>query len=207
MMSKPIIIIGKGSHSKVIKDIIETTNQYHVAGYLDNAIDEYYTDNDIFYDNLANMKQYKDLYSFIIAIGSNHIRQKLFHKLEVKIDQYATLIHPTAVVSPSAKIGYGTVVMPNAVINADSIIGKHVIINTGAIVEHDNQIGDYVHISPNATLAGGVKVGEASHIAINAAVIPLIEIGERCIVGAGATVINNVKTESTVIGTPAKIKE
>ncbi|MEL3711031.1 acetyltransferase [Staphylococcus borealis] len=206
-MSKPIIIIGKGGHSKVIKDIIETTQQYYIVGYLDNAINEYYTEENIFYDSLDNIKQYKDDYLFIIAIGNNHVRKKLFNQLEIKIEQYATLIHPTAIVSPSARIGNGTVVMPNAVVNADSIVGKHAIVNTGAIIEHDNQIGDYVHISPNATLAGGVKVGDASHIAINAAVIPLVEIGKRCVVGAGATVINNVKSESTVVGTPAKIKE
>lgn len=47
-MSKPLILIGKGGHSKVIKDIIESEQQYHIAGYLDNAIDEYYTENDIF---------------------------------------------------------------------------------------------------------------------------------------------------------------
>lgn len=206
-MSKPLILIGKGGHSKVIKDIIEAEQQYHIAGYLDNAIDEYYTDNDIFFDNLDAIEHYKKKYFFVIAIGNNQVRNKLFHELDIPLKQYATLIHPSAIISPSAQIGRGTVVMPNAVINADATIGKHVIINTGSIIEHDNQIGDYVHVSPNAALAGGVKVGNESHIALNSAVLPLVEIGEKCIVGAGATVIKNVKSESTVIGTPAKIKE
>ncbi|PNZ70016.1 acetyltransferase [Staphylococcus croceilyticus] len=206
-MSKPLILIGKGGHSKVIKDIIEAEQQYHIAGYLDNAIDEYYTDNDIFFDNLDAIEHYNKEYFFVIAIGNNQVRNKLFHELDIPLKQYATLIHPSAIISPSAQIGRGTVVMPNAVINADTTIGKHVIINTGSIIEHDNQIGDYVHVSPNAALAGGVKVGNESHIAINSAVLPLVEIGEKCIVGAGATVIKNVKSESTVIGTPAKIKE
>ncbi|MCI2946942.1 acetyltransferase EpsM [Staphylococcus caledonicus] len=206
-MSQPIILIGKGGHSKVIRDIIEASQQYHVAGYLDNAIDEYYIENGIFYDNLEAVNNYKHDYFFIIAIGNNHVRNKLFNELDIKLEKYATLIHPSAIISPSAKINYGTVVMPNAVINAETIVGMHAIINTGAIVEHDNQIGDYVHISPNAALAGGVRVGDESHVAINAAVLPLVEIGNKCIVGAGATVIKNVKSESTVIGTPAKIKE
>ena len=149
----------------------------------------------------------KDECFFVIAIGNNYVRQKLFNSLDIPVNQYATLVHPSAIVSSSAKIECGTVVMPHAVINADTTIGKHVIINTGAIIEHDNNIADYVHVSPNATLAGGVTVGEASHIAINAGVLPLVEIGSHCIVGAGATVINHVKSESTVVGTPAKTKE
>ncbi|PTK29409.1 acetyltransferase [Staphylococcus hominis] len=206
-MSQPIILIGKGGHSKVIKDIIEAGKQYYVAGYLDHAINEYYMDKEVFYDNLDNIEQYKDEYFFVIAIGNNYVRQKLFNSLDIPVNQYATLVHPSAIVSSSAKVECGTVVMPYAVINADTTIGKHVIINTGAIIEHDNNIADYVHVSPNATLAGGVTVGEASHIAINAGALPLVEIGSHCIVGAGATVINHVKSESTVIGTPAKTKE
>lgn len=206
-MSHPIVLIGKGGHSKVIKDIIEADKRYYVAGYLDHAINEYYMDEDKFYDNLDNIEKYKDECFFVIAIGNNYVRQKLFNSLDIPVNQYATLVHPSAIVSSSAKIECGTVVMPHAVINADTTIGKHVIINTGAIIEHDNNIADYVHVSPNATLAGGVTVGEASHIAINAGVLPLVEIGSHCIVGAGATVINHVKSESTVIGTPAKTKE
>ncbi|MGX0915690.1 acetyltransferase [Staphylococcus hominis] len=206
-MTQPIVLIGKGGHSKVIKDIIEEDKQYYVAGYLDHAINEYYMDKEVFYDNLDNIEKYKDKCFFVIAIGNNYVRQKLFKSLDIPVNQYAILVHPSAIVSSSAKVGYGTVVMPYAVINADTTIGKHVIINTGAIIEHDNNIADYVHVSPNATLAGGVTVGEASHIAINAGVLPLVEVGNNCIVGAGATVINHVKSESTVIGTPAKIKE
>ncbi|MEQ2754306.1 acetyltransferase [Staphylococcus hominis] len=206
-MTQPIVLIGKGGHSKVIKDIIEEDKQYYVAGYLDHAINEYYMDKEVFYDNLDNIKKYKDKCFFVIAIGNNYVRQKLFNSLDIPVNQYVTLVHPSAIVSSSAKIECGTVVMPHAVINADTTIGKHVIINTGAIIEHDNNIADYVHVSPNATLAGGVTVGEASHIAINASVLPLVEIGSHCIVGAGATVINRVKSESTVIGTPAKTKE
>ena len=46
----------KGGHSKVIKDIIEEDKQYYVAGYLDHAINEYYMDKEVFYDNLDNIE-------------------------------------------------------------------------------------------------------------------------------------------------------
>lgn len=206
-MSIPVLLIGMGGHSKVVRDIIEGSTTYHLAGYLDDAISHYYEDNGLLYDNLMNISRYKEHYYFVLAIGSNTVREKIFNENNIPIEQFPVCTHPSSTISPSAKIGCGTVVMPNAVINAESEIGIHTIINTGAIVEHDNQIGNYVHISPNAVLAGGVKVGDLSHVALNATVLPLVEIGSQCVVGAGATVIKNVKSESTVIGTPAKYKE
>ncbi|MEJ7518930.1 acetyltransferase [Staphylococcus saprophyticus] len=204
---KYIILIGNGGHSKVIKDIIDASPNYVIAGYLDNKFSSYEENGKYFYDNLDNMQLYKEDYYFCLAIGNNFIRNKLFEEMQLDKNQFPTLIHPTSSISPSAQIDFGTVVMPNAVINADTKIGKHVIINSGAVIEHDNIIDDYVHISPNATLAGNVVIGECSHIAIGASVLPQIKIGRNCIVGAGATVINEINDKQIVVGTPAKPKE
>lgn len=204
---KYIILIGNGGHSKVIKDIIDASPNYVIAGYLDNKFSSYEENGNYFYDNLDNIQLYKEDYYFCLAIGNNLIRNKLFEELKLDKNQFPTLIHPTSSISPSAQIDFGTVVMPNAVINADTKVGKHVIINSGAVIEHDNIIDDYVHISPNATLAGNVVIGECSHIAIGASILPQIKIGRNCIVGAGATVINEVYDKQIVVGTPAKPKE
>lgn len=206
-MMKKIILIGKGGHSKVIKDIIFKQQRYQLVGYLDNKVDSYYESEGLFYDNLTNYHKYANEHYFNIAIGNNFVREKIFKELDIEIERFPTLIHPTASISTSATIERGTVVMPNVTINADTKIGHHVIVNSGAVVEHDNMISDYVHISPNATLAGGVMVDLKSHVAIGATVLPQITIGENCIIGAGATVISDVKTNTTVIGTPAKPKE
>lgn len=204
---KHIILIGNGGHSKVIKDIIDASPDYSVAGFLDNKISSYEEKGNYFYDNLDNIKLYKEDYYFCLAIGNNYIRNKIFEEMKFDKNQFPTLMHPTSSISPSAQIGFGTVVMPNTVINADTRIGSHVIINSGAVIEHDNIIEDYVHISPNATLAGSVEIGARSHIAIGASVLPQIKIGSDCIIGAGATVVNNIHDKQIVIGTPAKPKE
>lgn len=136
---------------------------------------------------------------FIIGIGSFAAREK-FSALNLK---WHTAIHPSAVVSDSAKIGEGTVVMPNAVVNARTVIGRHCIVNSGAIVEHDNAVEDYAHIAVGAKLGGTVRVGKGAWIGIGAVVKNNVNVCGGCIVGAGAVVVKDIDEEGTYIGVPA----
>lgn len=201
-----IILIGAGGHSKAMQDIISVHPNYKLYAVIDEVFDQttiregIIQANTSFLDGL-DVKNYK----FCIAIGDNLVRKKLFDHFKIPIRQYITLIHPSAVISSTASVGYGTVVLPHAVINANAKIGNHGIINTNAIVEHDNRIADYVHISPSATLAGTVKVGQGAHIGSNATVIPMKKIGKWATVGAGTVVINDIDDHATAVGVPAKV--
>ncbi|UWG96988.1 acetyltransferase [Dehalobacter sp. DCM] len=204
-----LILIGAGGHSKVIKDIADAGNSYHVHAVLDDFREDTTIVNDVIYANTSFMETLdwtqSDGYHFCIAIGNNAARKKIVERLSIPLEHYAVLIHPSAVVSLSARIGFGTVVMPQAVINADAILGNHCIVNTGAVVEHDNRLGDYVHISPNASLSGTVSVGEGTHIGSGAVIIPGKKVGNWSTVGAGAVVTKDVADAKTVVGVPAKV--
>ncbi len=199
-MSKKIVIIGASGHGKVIADIALKTG-YEVVGFLD--------DNETVEENCGfpvlgktkDIVKYKDQCKFVIAIGNNSIREKVAEQYNV---QWATLIHPTAVLGINVQVGEGTVVMANAVINPCASIGKHCIINTGAIVEHDNDLEDYVHISPNATLAGTVCIGRKTHIGVGACVKNNITIAGNVVVGAGAAVVKDITDAGVYVGVPAR---
>ena len=202
-MSKSVVIIGSGGHSKVIADIIEKSNDI-VYGFLDDNCEVKPYKKYKYLGKVENCLKFQeenqDLY-FIIAIGNNYTRQKIGSKYNLN---YYTAIHPNSNISTSSIIGKGTVVMAGTCINSDVKIGKHCIINTGTVIEHDNIIEDYVHISPNSTLCGTVKIGKLSHIGASSTIINNLEITERCIIGAGAVVTKNILEEGTYVGIPAK---
>lgn len=203
-----VAIIGQGGHSKVIQDIILSNNEYEIAGYLDDRYEDITIIDNIYCGPISaayEMINYFNQIKFVIAIGDNKVRKLIVEKLRLSNGCYATLVHKTAVVSPSAKIGNGTVVMPNVVINADSQIGNHAIINTSSVVEHDNIIGDFVHISPRATLTGSVIIEEGVHIGAAATMIPSVKVSGWSIIGAGSVVINDISPECTAVGIPAKV--
>lgn len=203
-----IVIVGDGGHSKVVQDIISADRNHKVVGYLDDRYETCVKQGPIRYGPISlgeeMLSNDRDL-KFVIAIGNNQIRKYITKRLNLSLEFYATFVHPSAIVSPSAKLGYGTVIMANGVINAEASVGNHVILNSGAIIEHDNEIGDFVHVSPNATLAGAVKVGEGTHIGASATVIPNVTIGNWSTIGAGTTVIHDVPSDCTAVGVPARI--
>ncbi|RLL42762.1 acetyltransferase [Oceanobacillus piezotolerans] len=203
-----IIIIGDGGHSKVIQEMVFVSGKYEVIAVLDDKYHDGFQTRGIIHAPVSFLvKLLQEDIKLVIAIGDNLIRRKIVQQLALPKEAYAPLIHPTAIISPTSKVGYGTVVMPNVVVNANSEIGSHCIINTGAIVEHDNRIGDYTHLSPNVTLTGNVSTGEGVHIGSSATIIPSKHLGSWSIIGAGSTVIEHIPAYTKAVGSPTRIIE
>ena len=189
-MSESIVLIGGSGHARVIIDCVRASGG-EVFGILDDGLA---AGTEVLgvrvLGKTADFEQYID-HPFLIAIGNNAIRKRIAEKLSVR---WASVVHPTSVVSPHAVIGEGTVLMPRAVVNAGATVGCPCIINTGAIVEHS---------SPNAALGGTVSVGAGTHIGIGACVRNNISICGSCTVGAGAAVVKNITEPGTYVGVPA----
>ena len=116
----------------------------------------------------------------------------------------ATIIHPSATVSPSAEIGAGTFIGPRAVVNARARIGAGVIVNTGAIVEHDAQVGAFTHLAPGAIALGNATIGDAVLLGANSTVLPTIRVGDRAMIGAGSVVTHEIHQDVRAFGNPAR---
>lgn len=138
---------------------------------------------------------------FILGIGDLTMRSDLLDRLECR---FASIIHPSAWISPTAAIGVGVFVGPRAVVHTDATIGDHAIINSAAVVEHDCIVGVNSHIAPNATLGGDVHIGEHTLVGIGSTVLPGVRIGDRCTVGAGSAVIVDLPSGCVGIGVPAR---
>jgi len=138
--------------------------------------------------------------------GDNGPRRRLFDSAVACGLEPMTVIHPSSIHSPWAKIGMGCQLLPGSIVNAGADIGTNVIINSGSIIEHDCLIGDHVHVASGAVLASTVRVGAGAHIGCGATVRQTISIGEGAVVGAGAVVVKDVPPHITVVGVPAQPK-
>ena len=193
-------LFGASGHGKVIKDILNA-NGIKVEAFADD------NPNVNECGGRPVMHDATGLSPMIVSIGVNRIRKMIVERLKANNPdiKFATAIHPSAVISPSAKIGEGTVVMAGAVINADAVIGNHCIVNTGATVDHDCKIGDYCHIAPGVNISGANHVGEGTWVGVGSCVIQCLNIGKNCMIGAGSVVVKDIPDNVTAFGCPAKV--
>ena len=196
MNRKKLIIIGASGHGKVVSDIA-LLNGYNDIIFLDD--DETIKECCGFPVVGKTTEAKKIDGDKFVAIGNAKIRERLQKEIEM-----VTLIHPSAVLGRSVKIGKGTVIMAGVVINSETRVGDGCIVNTSASIDHDCEIGDYVHIAVGAHICGTVNIGRRTWIGAGAIVSNNLNISENVMVGAGAVVVKNIIESGTYVGVPAK---
>jgi acetyltransferase EpsM len=204
-----IAIIGEGRHSEVIQEMILDNENDKIVGYLDDHYVYIAFKDDKFFGPVSTSDKIIKFYSnlkFVVTIENNALRKLTVQTSCLRDKDYVSIIHKTAVISPSAVIGNGTVIMANATINANAKIGNHCIIHSGAVIERDCELSDFVHISPNVTLTDKVKISEGVHIGAGATVMPNTTIEEWGVISADATEIDTIPKASIAVGVPAKVK-
>jgi len=112
----------------------------------------------------------------------------------------ATVVHPSAFISPTARLASGVFIGPSAIVHARARVGPHAIINSGAIVEHDCTIGENTHLAPGSVIGGTVTIGSDTLLGLGCRVLPGLFIGKHCTIGAGAVVLASVPDGTTVVG-------
>lgn len=207
---KKLLIWGAGDQGTVTLDCALAMKTYSKIDFLDfkekksREISGYF----IYREKEEALEKILNAYDeVIVATGDNNLWETKILKLISMKASLATIIHPTAVISPSAKVSQGCTILANAVINVNASIGIGCIINTASIVEHDCKIEDFVNISPKVSMAGHTKIGTKAFLGIGSTIIDKIEVGKESIVGAGAVVIRNVPERAIVAGVPAEIKK
>lgn len=121
--------------------------------------------------------------------------------------RFSQLIHPSACVSPYARIGQGVFIGALSVIGAGAVLKDHVFVNRGVTVGHDTVLHEYVRLNPGSNVAGHVEILDGAMIGLGANVIDEIVIGRRAVVAAGAVVIRDVSERTMVAGVPAVVKK
>lgn len=209
------VVIGAGGNARVVIDIIMETHHYandsKILVYDDSSNEvgkEFYRGSiraGKIAELLASLPDYQRRpVIYVNTIGNPVVRRGICQLFPEEII-WKNIIHPTAQISPTAKLGHGNIIYPGAVINAAAEIGNFNLINTYADVEHDCIVGNYNSISPRVVLCGGVKMGSGNMIGAGAVVIPLVKIGDDNVVGAGAAIIRQVDVHQTVVGVPGHV--
>jgi sugar O-acyltransferase (sialic acid O-acetyltransferase NeuD family) len=140
----------------------------------------------------------------VLAIGIPRVRREVAERLEARGANFLTLIHPTALVAPTAQIRTGTIICPYAIVSDNVRLGRFVLVNYHASLGHDAKAGDFAVLSPYATLGGGARIENDVFLALHAAVAPAVTVGRASAVAAGSVALRDTPDQSLVLGVPGK---
>ena len=151
---KRLVILGSGGYGRTVYDVAEQ------LGYSITVLDD--SDNVHPLDSFSHY--ISDDTQFIPAFGNNEFRLEWLERIEKAGGKPATLVHPSAYISPRAHVSEGCVVLPGAVINTGTRIGKGCIINLGVTVDHDVIIEDGVHLCIRCIIKGENRISRCEKI-------------------------------------------
>ena len=199
-MPKRFLIVGAGGFAKEVADMLVALG-HEVAGF--------YTEPSATVAHpVGAATVIQDLSAAacdaaVIAIGDTATRQRFYERLKGDFD-LPGLVHPSAVVSPSARLREGALIMPNVVVSADAEIGTCAAVNVGCYVAHDCSVGAYSHLAAGTRMGGGSGVGTGVFCGTSTVLLPEIRIGDWSVTGAGAVVTKDVPDRTLVAGVPAR---
>ena len=213
--SRPCIVWGATGQAKVVYDILVCEgaevihlfdNNPSVVSPLPGVPVSYGPDGLLaFINNLGDQKLTPADIDCIAAIGGGNgeARETMTKFMESHGFRPRSLIHKTAIVSPTAVIGRNIQLLAGSIVGAFASVGDYSIINSGANVDHDCAIGKNCHLAPRAALAGEITVEDNVFVGINATILPGLHVGTGATVGAGAVVTKDVPAGVVVAGNPA----
>jgi len=215
LIAAPLIVLGGGEHARVVIEAARTQgDRWAVQGYVAPEATEIGDDVPWLGNDAALAARLDDLARsdrpwLVLGFGGGETAAGLAARSATTARfgpdaRWATVVHATAWISPTATLRDGAVVLAQAVVNAGAHVGRHAIVNSGAIVEHDVRVGDGSHVAPGAAIGGGTHIGENAFIGLGARVRDHLEIGAGAVAGMGAVVVESIAAGATVVGVPAR---
>jgi sugar O-acyltransferase (sialic acid O-acetyltransferase NeuD family) len=139
-----------------------------------------------------------------VVIGTGGDRRALAALLTEHGWARQTVVHPTAHVPASVKLGAGAFVGPCAVLGAAVVVGTDVSVARGVLVGHHTTLGPGATLNPGANVAGNVAIGAGAALGVGCVVRDHVSVGARAVVAAGAVVVADVPEDVQVRGVPAR---
>ncbi|MEU2711510.1 acetyltransferase [Streptomyces sp. NPDC007205] len=203
-----LLIVGAGGFARETAQAVRDAGDAELLGHLDDNSALHGTEVDGV-PVLGGCDLVHDLPGARVVIcvgnpGDYAARARLVRRLALPPDRYATVIHPTAAVSSTSRVGPGSVLLAHCVLTAAVRLGAHVAVMPQAVLTHDDVVEDYVTLASGVRLGGGVRLARGAYLGSGALVREGTEVGAWSLVGMGSSVLGDVPPGEVWAGNPAR---
>lgn len=172
MPKATLLILGAGGYGLAVAEAAQLSGQWQEIIFADDRwpktqqVGEYQI-----VSNIANVQQFtSNNIQAIVAVGNNHLREKWQNLLGDLGIRMTSVIHPQAIVSPTAQIGQGVTVMAGCVISTKTVINDGVILNIGTLLDHDVIIKAFAHLSVGVKVSSGKIIAPYSFLEVGSCI-------------------------------------
>ncbi len=205
---KELYIVGAGTYGEVMYELAEACG-YHIVAFYDE--DDSKIDTTVMgvkvvgkFSQLTDA-EIKDK-NFVVAIGNNKIRCDIMTDINARGGITPTLIHPSAQISKSAKIGNGVYIQMGAVIWTKVELGDFVIISPNTVIAHHTKVGKACMISTLCAVGASLEIGDYTFFGFGSiAITGMHRVGKNVYLGAGTTVTKDTCDNVLMVGSPARV--
>lgn len=210
MTRERLLIFGAGAQARLALNTARCMDRFDLVGLID-----VYENPSIWGTEVAGTRVLGGLKLFeeqpvkrdtlvCVAIGDQGLKRDLVDMLQDRGLRFATLVHPTACLATSVKLGVGCIINAGVVIEPDARVGDHVVIRAGCVISHDVVLEARVSLSPSVTLAGRSRVETGATLYTGVIMAPSTVVGANAVVGAGSLVLKDIPPDTLAYGSPAK---
>lgn len=204
---KELIILGAGGTAFDLIDIAHAMNEvnptWNILGYLDDNI---HLNGQIVYGYpvlgpIPDSINYPDAF-FASSIGDAYrpeLRMIVRNKVPFSNEHFASLIHPTAIISKSATVAPGAVIYGNVTLSGMVKVGHDVFLCGNTFLGHECEIGNHCVLSVGNFLASDIHIGNCSYLGVGVMIRHQITVGHNSLIGMGTKVVKDVPPYTKLI--------
>lgn len=200
-------IYGTGGTAREVFDIMHLceNNGYEKIIFIDDKKNDTSFLNCELYDFHNLIKKYSNnQIKIVVAVGEPEIKKILYNKVHEANYNFATVIHPTAEISPSAKLGKSVVIKKGGIVSCDAILGDAVGLEPYVVVGHDTKVGSFTQLSAFVNIGGFAEIGSVVYVGLSTCVKDRTKIGNNTIVSMASAVIRDLPEDVIAVGNPAR---
>jgi sugar O-acyltransferase (sialic acid O-acetyltransferase NeuD family) len=217
-MSKKIIVIGGEGNGGVIVSCIEDNirrfgdDEYEVKGWLNDykAVGDDINGYPVLgnTDDSRNFLDEDDVCFMwaIHVIGRGPMRERIFHKMNIPRERFATVVHRSSFVAHNVILEPGAFVMANTYIGPATTIGHCSLVMANCVIGHNDCIGPFNHVSAGSIVSSYIKTGKFVDICLGAKVIEKVTMGDYSVAGAASLVLKDIPEKEVHVGSPATFR-
>ncbi|MGW7528389.1 acetyltransferase [Streptomyces sp. NPDC054783] len=203
-----LLIVGAGGFARETAQAVRDAGEFKLLGHVDDNPALRGTEVDGV-PVLGGCELVHDLpdAQVVICVGNPRdyaARARLVRRLALPADRYATVIHPTAVVSATSEVGPGSVLLAHCVLTATVRVGAHVAVMPQVVLTHDDVVEDCATLASGVRLGGGVRLERGAYVGSGALVREGTTVGAWSLIGMGSSVLGDVPPGEVWAGSPAR---